>query len=264
MDKIKYLFIDAAYAREVYRKAMEAVFGVPGDFSPQKIVAQVTPFRTYIYDCFDDERGTAETDAQFKARVESQESYRSRTSSLSGVHLREGTLTGKLTARRQRRQKEVDILLAVDMLTHGFNRNMTHAVLLSGDLDFRPVVEALVRGGVFVEIWYEKTTASKELYWAADLGQTLDWNTIYNWSDDSFRSTHVPPRMNAVSGVIDAILVRSGMFEGRKAEMWRPANEPFTLRVERSDGMLWLQHDDQQVLERYFSVMYGPIGWLTR
>lgn len=264
MDRIKYLFIDAAYAKEVYRKAMEAVFDAPGDFSPQMIVNQVEPFRTYIYDCFDDEQGSAETEQEFKARVTAQEAYRSRTSSLSGVHLREGTLVGKLTARRQRRQKEVDILLAVDMLTHGFNRNMTHAVLLSGDLDFRPVVEALVRGGVFVEVWYEKTTASKELYWAADLGRPLDWHMIYNWTDYSFRSTYSPPVVNTARGVDDAVLVRSGMFDGLKAHLWRPANKPFTLRVERPDGALWLEHKNQQVLERYFSVMYGPIEWLTR
>jgi len=264
MDRIKYLFIDAAYAKEAYRKAMEAVFGLLGDFSPGMIVEQVQPFRTYIYDCFDDEQGSSETDAQFKARVEAQEAYRSRTSSLSGVHLREGTLAGKMTARRQRRQKEVDILLAVDMLTHGFNRNMTHAVLLSGDLDFRPVVEALVRGGVFVEVWYEKTTAAKELYWAADLGQPLDWHTLHNWSGHAFTLAHPVPRVTtAHAPIIDAALIRSGMFEGRKAQMWRPANEPFTLRVERSDGVLWLEHKQQEVVERYYSMIYGPIEWQT-
>ena len=262
-DEIKYLFIDGAYAREIYNKAMTAVFGVAGGFAPQQIVSQVEPFRTYIYECFDDERGSSETEEQFKARVAAQEVYRSQTSSLSGVHLREGTLVGKLTSRRQRRQKEVDILLAVDMLTHGFNRNMTHAVLLSGDLDFRPVVEALVRGGVFVEVWYEKTTAAKELYWAADLGRALDWHILHNWSDDSFKLAHSVPRVTTAHAPIIGVLVRSGMFEGRKAELWRPANEPFTLRVERSDCVLWLEHDRQQVLERYFSVMYGPIEWLT-
>jgi uncharacterized LabA/DUF88 family protein len=51
------------------------------------------------------------------------------------------------------------------MLRHGFDGNMEKAVLLAGDLDFRPIVEALVRRGVFVEVWYEKNSAAQELWW---------------------------------------------------------------------------------------------------
>jgi uncharacterized LabA/DUF88 family protein len=256
-DEIKYLFIDGAYARDVYRNAMEAVFGLAGEISVEAIVSQVEPFRTYYYDCLDDSKKESETKEDVQVRLNSQEEYFSKLRSLKGVHLQLGTLTGA----KRRRQKEVDVLLAVDMLTHGFNKNMTHAVLLSGDLDFRPVVEALVRGGIFVAVWYEKTTAAKELYWAADLGQPLDWHSIYNWSDYSFRLTHPLPRTSSEHPTYAGVLIRSGKFEGRPAQIIRPANQPFTLSVEQSDGVLWMEHDDPEVLARYFSLVHGPIEW---
>ena len=127
---------------------MEAVFGFPGDLSIQKILKSVVPFRTYYYDCVEEKPRDSERQEDFEQRVAAQNAYTSQLHSLPGVHVRLGTLAG-----RKRRQKEVDVLLAVDMLTHGFNRNMGRAALLSGDLDFRPVVEALVRGGIFVEMW---------------------------------------------------------------------------------------------------------------
>jgi hypothetical protein len=35
----------------------------------------------------------------------------------------------------------------------------------------------------------------------------------------------------------------------------------FILRVERPDGVYWFEHADDGVLERYFSVAYGPVEW---
>jgi hypothetical protein len=78
---------------------MEAVFGVAGDVTVKTIVAQVKPFRTYYYDCVDDTRKDGEGEAEFKARLEAQESYYSTIRSLRGVHLQLGTLTG---ARKRR------------------------------------------------------------------------------------------------------------------------------------------------------------------
>lgn len=115
-----------------------------------------TFFARNYYDCLDDAQKDGESKSAFDARVESQRTYLSKIGSLPGVHLRTGTVMG-----RQRRQKEVDVLLAVDMLTHGSNGSMGQAVLLAGDLDFRPVVDALVRTGVYVVVWYEKTAAPK-------------------------------------------------------------------------------------------------------
>src|SRR5258708_30770666 len=87
--------------------------------------------------------------------------------------------------KKEPRQKEVDILLAVDMLTHGFNGSMQKAVLVAGDLDFRRIVEALVRNGVFVEIWYRRTSIAPDLPGAADFGQEIRFRRLYEWSTEA-------------------------------------------------------------------------------
>jgi uncharacterized LabA/DUF88 family protein len=260
VNDTKYLFIDGGYLQEIYRTAMEKVFAVAGDLSIQKILHLIAPFRTYYYDCVDDTKKDNESESDFETRVLLQEAHATQIRSLSGVHLRRGTLTG-----RRRRQKEVDVMLTVDMLTHGFNRNMSRAALLAGDLDFRPLVEASVRGGIFVEVWYEKASGSKKLYWAADQGRPIDWKTLYSWSTDSFIADHPLPQVTAGSGAqyLTAAHIDAGSFDGGTVELLSCTDlGPFVVHVVLPGGNnQWLKHADRDVLHGYLSVIHGAITW---
>ena len=77
---------------------------------------------------------------------------------IDALHVR----TGKLASRRKR-QKQVDVLLAVDMLTHSHLRNTKNAVLLSGDSDFVPLVQAVIQQGTFVSLLYVGKHAAEYL-----------------------------------------------------------------------------------------------------
>ena len=165
-----YLFIDGEYLRRIYREAMQSVFCQDGELDPKRIRFEYDAVRAFFYDCLDDTKRAGESEKDYQAIIASQEALFTEVSKISGFHFRPGTLKG---GQKRRRQKEVDVQLAVDMLVHGFNKNMRKAVLLAGDLDFRPIVEVLVQHGVFVEIWYERTSASKELPMAADFGKEL-------------------------------------------------------------------------------------------
>jgi uncharacterized LabA/DUF88 family protein len=68
----RYLFIDGSYAREIYRGAMERVFGTYGEMLPGHIAQQINPFRTFFYDCVDDVRRQGESEADFGARIRDQ------------------------------------------------------------------------------------------------------------------------------------------------------------------------------------------------
>jgi uncharacterized LabA/DUF88 family protein len=264
MDATRYLFIDGSYAREIYRRAME-VFGATGELWPENIARQIDnprPFRTFFYDCLDDLRRDNEGDADFKARLQSQEQYFARIQSTRALHLRLGTLTGS----RRRRQKEVDVLLAVDMLTHGFNRNMTHATLLAGDLDFRPIVEALVRAGIFIEVWNEQRSASQDLARAADAGIQIRWHQMYDWSDTAFKSSHpVPTGSGSHDLIVGAQLLKKGTVGGRPVVITRVlGSRVAVLKAEMSHEVLWFEHEDEQILERYFSALHGPVEWESK
>jgi uncharacterized LabA/DUF88 family protein len=259
MELITYTFVDGNYARETYSRAMLSVFGEPGELNPAKIAGQTSAFKCFYYDC-EDVKKDSESEEEFAKRLKSQQDFFSTIRSLPSVHVQ----LGKLTGGRRRRQKEVDVLLAVDMLTHGFHKNMTRAVLVSGDLDFRPVVEALLRLGVYVEVWYEKTSASEELYLAADRGHEMNWHMLYQWSSDSFAMVHSPPSRADRHGPVPAeAMLKAGVVDGRRKVILaiNPDRRSYVIRFEASSGVIWYEHSNTGVLERYFCLMNGPISW---
>ncbi len=156
MENVTYLFIDAGQLQTFYRDTYEPVFGPDYEVDFARVKEEFKAKRVFYYDCPENKK-PGESDADFKVRQEAQEERLDRIEKVEGVHVRRGWLS----SGKKRQQKEVDVLLAVDMLTHSFYRNMTKAVLLSGDRDFKPVVESVVRLGVYVEIAYDPRIGSK-------------------------------------------------------------------------------------------------------
>lgn len=70
--------------------------------------------------------------------------------------------------QRTRPGKAVDISLAVEMLSHAHRRNFDAAVLVAGDRDYVPLVEAVIREGQRVFVWFVTSGLSSELRQAAD------------------------------------------------------------------------------------------------
>lgn len=88
-------------------------------------------------------------------------------------------------------------MIAVDMLTHSFYGNMHKATFLTSDLDFKPLIDALVQHGMYVTLWYGtglKSRASKELISAADGRHPFDIRTVYNFTTEQFRKKFSIPQ----------------------------------------------------------------------
>jgi uncharacterized LabA/DUF88 family protein len=79
--------------------------------------------------------------------------------------------------RKSGRSKRVDLTLATDMLTHAHRKNYDIAVLVGGDEDYVPLVEAVKAEGRRVALWALKSGLSAALlkavdhYW--DIGELL-------------------------------------------------------------------------------------------
>lgn len=255
-----YLFIDGEYLRRIYNEATQSVFGCDGELDFQLVKHEARAKRVFVYDCLDDQQRTGESDSVYEARVSTQESFFDSIRALNGVHVRLGSLRG--TPKRVR-QKEVDVLLATDMLTHGYDGNMQQAILIAGDLDFRPIVEALVRRGVFIEIWYEKKSGARELPGAADFGRELNFHVFYQWSTQAFKSRRTLPAVSRDHGALmQPVILNTCSREGRLVTLFKESNRSgFVLRAEMTDGVLWFEHEDEGVLRRYFALTYGPVTW---
>jgi uncharacterized LabA/DUF88 family protein len=258
-----YLFIDGEYLRRIHSKAMRDFFGVDGELDLTPVMQNARAQRAYFYDSLDDATRPNETEEARRARIRPLEEFFARTRDLTGFHVRLGTVTGN---SKKRRQKEVDILLAVDMLTHGFNGSMEKAVLIAGDLDFRPIVETLVRNGVFVDVWYDRSSIAADLPAAADFGVAIRFRTLYDWNSDGFRNAHRIPDEERQSFPRLGDLVKTGSLRGYDVELYRydrdgrPALLTLWITIEPGDS-IHISDEDEGLIERYVEAQYGPIEW---
>jgi uncharacterized LabA/DUF88 family protein len=62
----------------------------------------------------------------------------------------------------------VDIWIAVDLVRLSFSHQITKAIIISGDSDLVPAIEAAKDAGVVVELWYSRRAVHNELLQAAD------------------------------------------------------------------------------------------------
>ena len=95
------------------------------------------------------------------------------------ARLREVGIEAPHVFPRQRtgRLKRVDITLATDMLTHAYRKNYDVAILVAGDEDYVPLVEAVKAEGRRVAVWFVASGLSDALERASDhywnLGELL-------------------------------------------------------------------------------------------
>jgi uncharacterized LabA/DUF88 family protein len=258
-----YLFVDGEYLRRIHRDAMQSFFRADGELELSALMRQADATRAYFYDSLDDAPRPGEDEAVRSARIAPLEKFFGQVRDLYGFHVRLGTVSGQ---GKRRRQKEVDILLAVDMLTHGLNGNMAKAVLLAGDLDFRPIVEALVRGGIFVEVWYHPTSIARDLPGAADFGRPIGFRQLYDWNKKSFQEAHRLPQAHEPAGTPVGDHLRFGKVGTFPAELRMiknpPAKSSYNLWIEMGRGYtVRIYDEDLKLVEHYVATQYGPIEW---
>lgn len=256
-----YLFVDGGYLRGVLNGLSRDLFQVPIELSPHSLSNGFR--RVFYYDCPPEQRDN-ETSDEFSQRSALYESWLGRLRETPGIHLVEGSTSG----RRKQRQKQVDVAIAVDMLSHSYRQNMTQATLLSGDLDFKPVVDALVRDGMWVTVWCEQSSASRELWLSADSRRDLSTRTIFDvLSDDVLRRFPRPDefsqrRLTDVSGAVRrgySARDRSTAYLLETPQRWEvilhPEHDPV--------GEGRIGHVDRGFLERY-AVVDRHVIWEER
>jgi len=261
-----YLFIDGAYLQEVYRDLFNPLFGDGYSVDYSIVMQFFQARRAYLYDCLDDMPKAVESEADFKARVARQEASFDEIDKVEGVHVR----YGYLSPGKKRQQKEVDVLLAVDMLTHAFSKNMDQAVLLAGDRDFRPVVESVVRLGTLVKVAYYPRAGSRPLARAADSEMEIDITLLCRWvkldkyedRTKHFPQTYIHPNLDADplkgcsgyrTGVIGPEKLALGLGELNK--VWHA-----TVQIKPRDYSFFTFHDRAKLLD-FLAVQFGDIVW---
>ncbi|MDM7940928.1 MAG: NYN domain-containing protein [Methanothrix sp.] len=75
-------------------------------------------------------------------------------------------------------QKRVDIALAVDLVRLSCGRMIGKAVIVTGDSDFVPAIEAAKEAGVLVVLYYSPSSIHDELLSAVDESVVIDQSLI--------------------------------------------------------------------------------------
>lgn len=258
--EVSYLFIDGAYLRSIVESLGEECFGdsrVPIDYG---VLANGFT-KVFYYDCPPPMK-SQESEGEYERRIAAYEAHCKKLKSLRGWHVVEGIV--KRTGKRAR-QKEVDILIAVDMLTHTYRRNMHRVAFIAGDQDFRPLVEAVVREGMFIELWYEPTSASSELIFAADAHRPLEPFTFHGWLERHYRNAHPMPESCSQPDRDTECGILIAQATGELcAELYKTPHRYVLLQPDTfNDGyFVHMRHPDVEFLKRIHARTFGNVEWV--
>lgn len=167
----EYLFIDGGCLRSAVAAISNDLVGDGTTFQPLVSALSTGSFdKVFYYDAVPGQNH-GESVAAYEVRVQPDHDRFAQIQSLDRVHVALGRIVG-----RDRRQKGVDVRLAVDMMTAAFRGNISRATLFAGDSDFEPLIRALVSEGIHVTLWHPPQ-ANEGLRGAADSIRPFSFKT---------------------------------------------------------------------------------------
>jgi uncharacterized LabA/DUF88 family protein len=246
--EIHYLFIDGGALRGRIKNLSEKFFGgAQFDLDFKAIARNYT--KVFYYDALP-VREPGESEADYETRVAPSKAIFESAANVDGVHVYEGD------ARRRRKvglvQKKVDVMLTVDMLTHSFRKNMHRATLLTGDNDFKPLVDALVQDGMFVTLWYPADETSRELMQAADARYKLTMSGLEGLlTQDSRARFGIPSRESLRQRTTSGRLMAEWQQDGNDCAIYDNNGQHTVSKHSNAHNTFYLYHTNLELL-RYF------------
>ena len=154
------IFIDNGYLSKVFTDGIKIDFI---KFS-EVVCDGKERLRTYFYDCkpYVSEPPTAEE----KVKISQYNRFASKVEALPRFQMRFGKLRRNSDGSFE--QKRVDILLAVELVRLSWSGQIGHAVIVTGDSDFVPAIEAAKDAGVITKLYYSRRSVHDELLSAVD------------------------------------------------------------------------------------------------
>ena len=197
--EIHYLFVDGGALRGKIENVSRQLFDSQRfDIDFRLLAMNFT--KVFYYDAVP-VQGSDEMDGAYDLRIAEIRRMLDSASEQDRVHVFEGDLRKR--KRRGNEQKKVDVALTVDMLTHSFRRNMHRATLLSGDLDFKPLIDAMVREGMQISLLYPIGETNIELIRAADTRLPLHLGMLRSFLTQESQVRFVIPEFKSLENQID-------------------------------------------------------------
>jgi uncharacterized LabA/DUF88 family protein len=176
----KYLFIDGASFEEALKDMCKFIF-------PNEDVLSFVDFRqvshgfdrVFYYDSLP-ARKNNQTDTEHQSAVSRKQMIFDRINAAPNSHVR-GAFSKYARRLKRQEQKGVDVLFAIDVLQHTYQGNMDKAAIITGDLDFLPLFDAIVQTRVTSELIYDKRSVAAELVESADISRAIRFYDLGIW-----------------------------------------------------------------------------------
>jgi uncharacterized LabA/DUF88 family protein len=191
------IFIDGGYLlKQVKNHGVDPDYERLADFflDPLRTSVPLDLMRCYFYYCApwtsdkptDDETRRLETYDEFVEELEGFDRWA----------LRQGKLEKRFDGKKEYfEQKRVDVLLSCDLVRHAAAGHIQHAVLIAGDSDFIPAVEAAKDSGVTITLFTgDFKTVHSDLIILADEVHHFDWKTFPRAKPKQEKKTLAQPR----------------------------------------------------------------------
>lgn len=260
-------FLDGRYLRTNFGEQMQRFYGVVPEWDLTPLAKWLQVDRAFYYDAIDYDPRATEQPEQAVARVAKEEATLDYIGTWPDFHVRPGWVRG---AKSKKRQKAVDVQLAVDAMELAARGQMRLAVLLAGDLDFEPLVSSLVRMGVRTRLAYVPQHTAEELKRAADQIRRVTLEQFHDWSAPSFRLNH--PRVKVTEHVSEQPdehifdEIRSGAWRNRRVGLFRPKNQALPRIYVHAGNELReqariVEHANEEKLPLAFELIFGTVNW---
>jgi hypothetical protein len=148
-------------------------------------------------------------------------------------------------------------MLTVDMLTHAFHRNMHQATLLTGDGDFKPLIDALVQVGMFITLLHPLGETNRELLQSADARQPLILTRLSTLlTPQSRESFRLPLAEHRHPTALPAEWLTAGQDKNQKFRIHKDGDAYVVIR-EDTPHYLCLRHQNFDLLRRFCRESHG-------
>ena|SRR5258708_1824937 len=265
IERDGYVFVDGEYFIQNFYEQTKEWFNGEIDIDFNHLIDTSSNKRLFYYDCEDPEQRPGEDEGTFQARVGAKKRIHNAIKFASFCHLRLGRLKGE--GRRKRRQKGVDVFLAVDAMEQAARGHMKRATIITGDGDFEPLVQSLVDLGIYVTVRAAKNTCSDTLISSADCFHELDFGTFTQFATTELSEKYPIPHIDSV-GVVprDKPVLRRGicgeweMYHVNEDDRYCSIFLQRENEVQRVYGRIGIPVDR---LELLIKIRYGSLSWHT-
>ena len=225
------LYIDGGCLDAAIKDLRNAIGGVELEFDYLSLVNKFNAERAFYYDALPGSRDNL-NEAKFQEVRQKKEAFFQSIAKQNKLHVRTGVTRWERMGsanKEKQKQKAVDVLLAVDVVSDALKGNIDRAIVLTSDLDFYPVFEALLQSRVHTTLIYRPGHVASELIEVADGAIPLRFSTLLDCCEPNFAAKYRPIVLNESGSLLqqEREKAQTVVFRGHEIAVWQQEDKHF-------------------------------------